>query len=71
MTAQKMAYQGIGKTLDEAISAAHDKIPPREGRDFAVSRVVELGMQRGGFTMERLFLATVIEDEFAPFNTKD
>ena len=60
-------YEGIGETFDQALARAHDQIPPRQGRDFAVSRVIETGMQRGGFTQVRRVWVRVIELEDAPF----
>lgn len=62
-------YEGVGATLDEAISKAHDKIPIREGRDFVVSRVTGWGMQTGGFIFERKYYAQLEEDPTAPFRT--
>jgi len=62
-------YEGTGKTVDEAIDHAHSQIQPRPGRDFAISKVIEFGMQRGGFSMAKLFYAKVIEDENAPFKS--
>lgn len=62
-------YEGVAETLDEAIGVAHDQIPPREGRDYSVSRVVEIVMQRGGFTGARHFVVRVVEDPHAPFHS--
>jgi hypothetical protein len=62
-------YEAIGDTVDAAIEKAHAQIPPRQGRDFVVSRVIELGMQRGGFTGAKAFYARGIEDENANFKT--
>lgn len=58
-------YEGTGQTLESALEAAHKQIRPRHGRDFAVSRVVEWGMQRGGFSDTKLFYVKVIEEEHA------
>ena len=62
-------YEAIGDTLEEALTKAHDQIPPSEGRDFAVSRVVTWGMQAGGFIFTRKFYVVVDEDPNAPFRT--
>jgi hypothetical protein len=62
-------YEGTGKTFEEAIDQAHSQIPPRPGRDFAIAKVIEFGMQRGGFLMAKLFYAKVVEDENAPFKS--
>jgi hypothetical protein len=64
-------YRAAGQSLDEAVSTAHDQIPVRPGRDFAVSRIVEWGMQRGGFTMQRRYYAVLIEEPNASFITDD
>jgi hypothetical protein len=62
-------YEGIGDTIEKAVENAHAQIPPREGRDFAISRVIDWGMQRGGFTRATIFYARVVEDEYSPFKT--
>lgn len=64
-------YEAVGATLEEALRKAHDQIPPRQGRDFAVSKVVTWGMQTGGFVLSRLFYVVVEEDENAPFRTDE
>lgn len=64
-------YEAIGSTLEEAVTKAHDKIPLRAGRDFVVSRIVNWGMQTGGFVFDRKYYAAVEEDENAPFRTDD
>ncbi len=63
------SYEAIGGTLEEAVTKAHDKIPLRPGRDFVVSRIVNWGMQTGGFVFDRKYYAVVEEDENAPFRT--
>lgn len=62
MSTKKEMYEATGKTLEEAATKAHMQIPPRHGRDYAVSRVVEWGVQIGGFTGARVFYARLIED---------
>jgi hypothetical protein len=62
-------YEGLGDTLEEAVENATSAIPLRNGRDFVVSRVVEWGMQIGGFTLAKTFYVKLIEDENAPFKT--
>jgi hypothetical protein len=62
-------YEGTGATIEEALKEAHDQIPPRDGRDFTVSKVKDWGMQFGGFTMQTLFYVVVEEDENAQFRT--
>ena len=61
------AYEGTGETLEEAATKAHMQIPPRVGRDFAVSRVLEWGLHIGGFTGARTFYVRLIEDVDASF----
>ena len=62
-------YEALGPTLDAAVQNAHAQIPPRQGRDFTMSRVIEWGMQHGGFVGTRQFYAKVVEDESAPPKT--
>ncbi|TMJ04741.1 MAG: hypothetical protein E6G97_04360 [Alphaproteobacteria bacterium] len=72
MNASKPAgqyYEAIGDTLEQAVERAHAQIPPRRERDFAVSRIIEWGMQRGGITGAQVFYVKLIEDETAPFKT--
>ena len=65
-----LVYEGVAGSLEGALRKAHDKIPPREGKDFAGPRVIDWGMQRGGFVDARLFWVRIVEDEFAPFKTE-
>jgi len=62
-------YEGTGQSVEAAVQQAHMKIPPSDGRDFTVSKVVDWGMQYGGFIPTRLFYAVVEEDPDAPFRT--
>jgi len=62
-------YEGLGDTLEMAVEEATRKIPARPHRDFVVSRVVEWGMQFGGFTGAKSLYAKLIEDEHATFKT--
>ena len=62
-------YHAIGNTLEEALEKAHRQIPPRSGRDYAISRVIDWGMQTGGFVPSRSFYVRVVEDEHSPFMT--
>jgi hypothetical protein len=62
-------YEGVAETLEAAVQAAHDQIPFRDGRDFTVSKVIDWGMQFGGFAGARSFYAVVKEDPDAPFRT--
>lgn len=62
-------YEGLGETLEAAVEQATKNIPPRPHRDFVVSRVVEWGMQIGGFMGAKSFYAKLIEDENAEFET--
>lgn len=61
--------EAIGDTLEEALTKAHDQIPIRMGTDFAVSRVVEWGMQTGGFVFSRKVYVAIEADLDAPFRT--
>ena len=63
-------FEGAGASVEEALSAAQSQIPPRQGRDFSTSRVVEWGMQFGGFIPEKLYYVRIVEDPNAPFKTK-
>ncbi|GEC41651.1 hypothetical protein JOH52_006747 [Sinorhizobium meliloti] len=63
-------FEGVGGTIEEALAAAHRQILPREGRDFTTSRVVDWGMQFGGFVGETLFYVRVVEDRDASFKTR-
>ncbi|MDR6661940.1 tRNA A37 threonylcarbamoyltransferase TsaD [Tardiphaga robiniae] len=65
----EVIFEGLGTTLDEALSAAHDQIAGRTGFDFAISKVVEWGMQRGGITGQRLIWVKVVQDKSAGFKT--
>jgi hypothetical protein len=62
-------FEGVGNTLEQALAKAHSHIRPRPGRDFAISRVIDWGMQRGGFTDAVVFYVKVVEDKHAPFKT--
>jgi hypothetical protein len=64
-----IVYVGIGATIEEALACAHDQIPFGPGTDYTASRVIDWGMQFGGFIPERLFYVKVIQDEHAPFMT--
>ena len=63
-------FEGLGTTLEAALEAAHRQIPPRDGRDFTTSRVLEWGMQYGGFVGEKVIYVKVVEDANADFKTK-
>ena len=64
-------FQGVGRTVDEALTLAHRKIPPRSGRDWTTSKVVELGVQFGGFMHSTRFYVVVEEDPNAPFRSDE
>ena len=64
-------FEGVDRSIDGALGRAVRKIPPRHGRDIAVGRVVEIGVQRGGFIDELLYYAIVEEDLNAPARTID
>ncbi|RUW26832.1 hypothetical protein EN858_30245 [Mesorhizobium sp. M4B.F.Ca.ET.215.01.1.1] len=63
-------YEGRALSLEEAAVRAVDQIPWREGRDYAVGRVVEWGLQRGGFIDTKLYYVIVEEDPNADFRTE-
>ncbi|MBD9624763.1 hypothetical protein IB279_17620 [Ensifer sp. ENS06] len=67
--ANTMVYVGVGATLEDAVKAAHDQIPFRPESDYTVSRVIDWGMQFGGFIPDRLIYVKVVQDEHAPFMT--
>ena len=60
-------FEGVGLTLEEAAASAHARVPIRPHRDFAVSKVVGWGLQRGGITDQTRFYVQVVEDPEAPF----
>jgi hypothetical protein len=62
--------KGRARPFEAAVAQAHMQIPPTEGRDFTVSKVVEWGMQYGGFIPTQLFYAIVEDDLNAPFRTE-
>lgn len=66
---ERTVFEGVGDTLEQAMQNAHQLIPLRPHRDFAVSRTLEWGMQRGGFTDQTVFWVTVIEEPDVPFRT--
>ncbi len=66
----QIKYEGVADTLEEALRAAHEKIPVRPGHDFTTSRVVDWGMQFGGFIPQVTYYVRVVEDPDAPFKTK-
>lgn len=68
-TVRKEIYEAIGPTLEHAMRKAHLSIPPRPHRDFAISRTVDWGMQRGGITDEVIFWVSIVEDTDSPFKT--
>ena len=69
MIAPTKVYEGHAESLQKALENAHAQIPVRNDRDFTISKVVEWGMQYGGFTLATLFYVKVIEDETAHFKT--
>ena len=54
----------------DSLRVAHGKISFRSGHDYTTSRVVEWGMQFGGFAGETLFYLRIEEDPDAPLRTK-
>ena len=65
---QRTEYEAIGDTLDEALTKAHDAIPPPQGSDFTTSRVVDWGMQFGGWAQTRKYWVRVVQ-EIVDFKT--
>ena len=70
MEDQAISYEGVADTLEDALHAAHEKIPVRPGRDFTTSRVIDWGMQFGGFVPQTIYYVRVVEDPAATFKTK-
>ncbi|TBA52721.1 hypothetical protein [Rhizobium ruizarguesonis] len=70
MSGEKQVFEGVGDTIEEALRAAHDQIPFGAGRDFSTSRIVDWGMQFGGFAGQTLYYVRVVEDPDADFRTK-
>ncbi len=66
MTKTNVVYEGTGQTLEQAVERAHAQIPSRKGRDFAISQVIDWGMQRGGIADSVLYWVKLMEDEHAP-----
>ena len=62
-------YEGVGDTIEAALDQAHMQIPVPKDSDFTVSRVVDWGMQFGGFTQKRSFYVVVEQDPGAPVRT--
>ena len=65
---QRIEYEGLGDTLERALQAAHDQIPVPQGSDFTTSRVVDWGMQKGGFAMTTKYYVRVV-GEITDFKT--
>ena len=63
-------YEGRGASLEDATNRAVEQIPPQDGKDYATGRVVEWGLQRGGFIDQRLFYVIVESDDDAAFRTE-
>jgi hypothetical protein len=63
-------YEGTGDTIEAALEAAHMQIPPSEGSDVTISKVVDWGMQYGGFVPATLFYVIVEQDLDAPIRTQ-
>jgi len=53
-------YTGTGTTLEDAVRAAHSKIPPPAHGDVTYSKVVDWGAQYGGFIPQWSFWAKLI-----------
>ena len=68
MTRSTVICEAIGDTLEDAVRAAHAKIPHTTGTDYTLSRAVEWGFQYGGFTLTQKFWVKLIE-EYGPFKT--
>ena len=64
-----LSFEGRGSTIEEALKKAHAKIPQTAGKDFAISKVIDWGMQFGGFAQATLFYVVVEEDKSAAFKT--
>lgn len=62
-------YEAVGETVEEALAKIHKQIPPREGADYAITRVVDWGAQYGGFAQALSFWVRVEVDEYSPFKT--
>jgi hypothetical protein len=63
-----LVYSGVAATLEEAIRVAHAKIPaPPPPKDYNNARVVDWGMQYGGFAGQTRYWVRVVEDKYAPF----
>jgi hypothetical protein len=59
--ASSPTYQGSGNSLEDAVKAAHAKIPTRD-RDSVVCRVLQWGYHRGGYVEAPQFYALVSQD---------
>lgn len=53
-------YVGTGATLEDAVRAAHDKIPPPPHGDITYSKVLDWGAQYGGFIPQWSFWAKLV-----------
>ncbi|MBY5416397.1 hypothetical protein [Rhizobium leguminosarum] len=66
----KETFEGVAETLEQALAAAHMQIPVITGNDFTLSRVIDWGMQYGGFNPQTLFYVRVVADRDSAFKTK-
>lgn len=64
-------YEGVAASFEEALRVAHMKIPMLAGTDYTISKIVNSGMQFGGFMSATLFYVQVIPDRKSPFKTED
>jgi len=56
-------YFGTGPSLEAAVQAAHQQIPPPEHGDVTFSRIVDWGAQYGGIIPQWSYWATLVETQ--------
>jgi hypothetical protein len=64
--AEPIVYSGVAETLEGALTLAHDKIPMPVGKDYKISRVIDWGVQFGGFLEQTRYWVKIIADEHSP-----
>ena len=58
-------YEGLGNTLSEAVQNAHNQIETRPGFSIITSKVVNWGIQSGGYIYKEKFYVQIVADWLA------
>jgi hypothetical protein len=56
----------MGNSLEDAVAAAHAKIPKREAREAVICRVLEFRYHRGGYVDNPEFYVLVCRQDDLP-----